>query len=204
MRIHCVLGLALMLAASSVLGQSNDIGVWYATAQVKDTGDAQGRLSFDNAKGYGVSLNHFWTGSISTELSANWLHANGEIDVAGTRVLSVGRLKLMPVTFDAQWHFMRSGMISPYVGAGVAYVSAKDLTSSDLDLAGVGTVKIDSKSSWNANAGVNIGIGKMFAVAIDGKYIKYEPDSKASGAAGTTEKLKLNPLIVSGGIRLRW
>jgi outer membrane protein W len=53
----------------------------------------------------------------------------------------------------------------------------------------------------DANAGVNIGLGKMFAVAIDGKYIKYEPDSSA---AGTTEKLKLDPVVISAGIKLRW
>jgi outer membrane protein W len=80
-------------------------------------------------------------------------------------------------------------------------VSAKDLSSADLDTAGIGRVKIDHKASWDANAGVNIGLGKMFAVAIDGKYIKYEPDSSA---AGTTEKLKLDPVVISAGIKLRW
>ncbi len=201
MKIHVVVVVLVCLVALPLAAQSNEIGVWYSTAKIKATGDAGGRLTFDNAKGYGVSFNHFWTGSFSTEFAASRLHANGGIDINGTRALSTGRLKLMPITADLQWHFAHASMISPYIGAGVAYVKADDLSSSDLDLAGVGPVKIDKKTTWNANAGIDIGLGKMFAVAVDGKYIKYEPDSSA---AGTTEKLKLNPLVISAGVKLRW
>lgn len=197
MRIHHVIGLAVALATLPLAAQTNDVGVWYSTAQIKDSTG----LSFDNAKGYGVSFNHFWTGSLSTEFSVSSLRANAGIDVAGTRALDAGRLKLMPFTANLQWHFARGSMFAPYIGGGLAYVSAKDLSSADLDTAGIGRVKIDHKASWDANAGVNIGLGKMFAVAIDGKYIKYEPDSSA---AGTTEKLKLDPVVISAGIKLRW
>ena len=197
MRIQYVIGLAVALATLPLAAQTNDVGVWYSTAQIKDSTG----FSFDNAKGYGVSFNHFWTGSLSTEFSVSSLRANAGIDIAGTRALDAGRLKLMPFTANLQWHFARGSMFAPYVGAGLAYVSAKDLSSADLDTAGIGRVKIDHKASWDANAGVNIGLGKMFAVAIDGKYIKYEPDSSA---AGTTEKLKLDPIVISAGIKLRW
>ncbi len=197
MRIHYLIGLALALVALPLVAQTNDVGVWYSTAQLKDSAG----LSFDNAKGFGVSFNHFWTGALSTEFSVYSLRANSGIDIAGTRTLDAGRLKLMPLTANVQWHFARGSMFAPYIGAGLAYVSAKDLSSADLDLAGIGRVKIDHKASWDANAGVNIGIGKMFAVAVDGKYIKYEPDSSA---AGSTEKLTLNPVVISAGVRLRW
>ena len=197
MRIDHVIGLALALTALPLMAQTNDAGVWYATAQIKDSAG----LSFDNANGFGVSFNHFWTGPLSTEFSVSSLRANAGIDIAGTRALDAGRLKLMPFTANLQWHFARGSMFAPYIGAGLAYVSAKDLSSADLDAAGIGHVKIDHKASWDANAGVNIGIGTMFAVAIDGKYIKYEPDSTA---AGTTEKLKLDPVVISAGIKLRW
>ena len=197
MRIHHVIGLALALSALPLVAQTNDVGVWYSTAKIKDSNG----LSFDKARGFGASFNHFWTGSLSTEFSVDSLRANAGIDIAGTRALDAGRLKLMPYTANLQWHFARGSMFAPYIGAGVAYVSAKDLSSADLDTAGIGRVKIDHKASWDANAGLNIGLGKMFAVAIDGKYIKYEPDSTA---AGTTEKLKLDPVVISAGIKLRW
>ena len=197
MRIHSLIGLVLVLATLPVAAQTNDVGVWYATAQLKDSAG----LSFDDAKGYGVSFNHFWTGALSTEFAVSSLRADSGIDIGGTRALDGGRLKLMPFTANLQWHFARGSMFAPYIGAGLAYVSAKDLSSADLDLAGIGRVKIDHKASWDANAGVNIGLGKMFAVAVDGKYIKYEADATA---AGTTEKLKLNPVVIAAGIRLRW
>ena len=170
MRIH-VIGLALALATLPLGAQTNDVGVWYSTAKIKDSTG----LSFDNAKGFGVSFNHFWTGAsagagaLSTEFSVSSLRANGGIDIAGTRALDAGRLKLMPFTANWQWHIARGSMFAPYIGGGLAYVSAKDLSSADLDAAGIGRVKIDHKATWDANAGVNIGIGKMFAVAIDAR-----------------------------------
>lgn len=201
MRIHVIVAMLLCLVALPLAAQSNEVGVWYSTAQLKDTGDAAGRLTFDNAKGYGVSFNHFWTGALSTEFSATRLHADGGIEVNGARVLDTGRLKLMPITADVQWHFAHSSMISPYIGAGLAYIKADDLSSSDLNLAGIGAVKIDKKTTWNAGAGIDFSLFKSFALTVDAKYIKYEPDSSA---AGSTEKLKLNPLMISGGVKLRW
>jgi len=201
MRIHCVVAVALALAALPLAAQSNDVGLWYSTARLEQSSNTDGRLSFDDATGYGVSFNHFWTGPLSTELSAYWLRAQGGIDVAGSRVLDVGKLELKPITANVQWHFARASMLSPYVGGGLAYVTAGDLSSGDLDLVGIGTVKIDKKLTWDANAGINIGLGRMFAIGVDAKYIKYEPDSKA---AGNTEKLKFNPLALSAGVKLRW
>jgi len=187
----------IALIALPLSAQSNDVGLWVSTAQLKDSSG----LSFDNADGFGVSLNHFWTVSLSTEIGATWLRADTAIDIAGARALDAGRLKILPITANVQWHFARGSLFSPYIGAGVAYVSSDDLSSNDLNLAGVGRVKIDDKASWDANAGMNFGIGRSFAIAADAKYINYEPDATA---AGTTEKLKLNPLVVSVGVRLRW
>ncbi|HEX9162612.1 MAG TPA: OmpW family outer membrane protein [Thermoanaerobaculia bacterium] len=187
--------------ALPVISQTNEIGVWYSSAKIKNTGDTtEGRLTFDNAKGGGVSFNHFF-GSLSTELAVQSLRANGGIDVSGTRLLSVGRMKIMPVTANVQWHLARGSMFSPYVGAGVAYIKTSDISSADLDLAGIGTIKVDKKTTWDANAGVDIGIGRMFAIAVDGKYFKYEPTATANG---TSQKLKLNPLSISAGLKLRW
>jgi outer membrane protein W len=60
---------------------------------------------------------------------------------------------------------------------------------------------VDKKFTWNGNAGLNIGIGRMFAVAVDGKYIKYEPNASA---AGTSMKLKLDPKQLSVGLKVRF
>ncbi|HSP35540.1 MAG TPA: OmpW family outer membrane protein [Thermoanaerobaculia bacterium] len=202
MRLHHVFVVVAVLAVAIPLAaQSNDVGLWYSTAKLGSADDNGARVSFDNARGDGVSFNHFWTGALSTEFSVYWLRAKGGIDVGGTRALSFDRTRIMPVTADVQWHFLRGTMISPYVGAGIAYVSMNDIRGSDLDLAGIGPVKVDKKLTWNGNAGVNIGIGHSLAIAVDGKYIKYEPE--ASGSGGTA-KLKLNPKQLSVGVKVRF
>lgn len=201
MRIQYGLLIVAVLVALPLAAQSNDVGVWYSTAKLGKTSGTGSTIKFDNAKGFGVSYNHFWGASLSTEFTASQMKANGGIDVGGVRALNFDKTKIMPVTADLQWHFLRGTMFSPYVGAGLAYVKMDDLTGSDLDLAGIGAVKVDKKFTWNAGAGVNIGIGRMFAIALDGKYIKYEPT--ASNVAGSS-KLKLNPTQYSAGLKLRW
>jgi outer membrane protein W len=197
MKIHAIVALAIALTTPPLAAQSNDIGLWFSTAQIKDTGG----LTFDDAKGDGVSFNHFWRGSLSTEFTIHSLSSKAGVDFAGTRVLSAKKLKLRPITANVQWHLLRGTMFSPYAGAGIAYVTSSDLSSSDLDLAGIGTVKVGNKITWDANAGLNIDFGRSFAVAVDGKYIAYQPDAKANGLS---EKLKLNPLVISAGVKLRF
>ncbi len=197
MKVRAIVILAIALTALPLAAQSNDIGLWFSMAQVKDTGG----LNFDDAKGDAISFNHFWGGSLSTEFTVHSLRSKAGVDVDGTRVLSAGKLKMRPITANVQWHLLRGSMVSPYVGAGLAYVTTSDLSSNDFDQAGIGRVKIDNTTTWNANAGVNIGIGRSFAVAVDGKYIALEPDATA---AGSSEKLKLNPLVISAGVKLRF
>jgi outer membrane protein W len=201
MRIHCVVVLVLALCALPVMAQSNDVALWYSSARLGDTVSATNGLRIDDATGYGASFNHFWTSSISTELSAFWLRSDTGIDIAGSHVLDTGNLELRPINLDAQWHFARGSMISPYIGAGVTRVGAADLTNLDLDLAGIGKVKLDNSFTYNGNAGINLNFGHSLSFAADAKYIKWEPDAKSDVG---TEKLKLNPLLLSAGLRWRW
>ena len=197
MRIKTIIALVVVLTALPLAAQSNDIGFWYSTAQLDDT-DA---LTFDDAKGDAITFNHFWTRSLSTEFAIHSVRSKAGIDIDGERVLSAGRLKLRPVTADVQWHFLRDSRFSPYVGAGLAYVIADDLSSEDFDLAGIGRVEIDNEVTWNANVGLNIWVYRSFGVALDANYIALETDSKA---ATGSEKLKLNPLMISAGVKVRF
>ena len=202
MRIHHIfLIVALVVALPLAAAESNDVGLWYTTAKLASTNGNGGRVVFDNAKGDGVSYNHFWTHALSTEFALTWLRAKGGIDIAGTRALNFNRARIMPFTADVQWHFFRGTMFSPYVGAGAAYVRMNDITGSDLDLAGVGPIKVDKKLTWNGDVGVNIGLGRVLALAVDAKYIRYEPN--ATGALGSA-KLKLDPKQFSVGLKARF
>jgi outer membrane protein W len=129
------------------------------------------------------------------------LRSDASFAINGQRALDLGRFKFRPVTANVQWHFMRNGVVSPYVGAGLAYIKASDLSSSDLDVAGIGRIRVGNKTNWDANAGLNFNIGPRFAIAIDGKYIPWKPTSTGSGGS---QKLKLNPTVVSGGVKVKF
>lgn len=207
MRVAVVL-LALSFIALPLAAQSNDIGVWYSTSSLDstDVSDDTGTSSidFDDATGYGVSINHFWSNSLSTEVAAHRLESDGSIAIDGTTALDIGKLKLTAITAAVQWHFMKGGRFSPYVGAGIAHVSADDLSSNDLDLAGIGEVAIDTDTTWMADAGLNVNFGSRFAVGVDAKYVPYSPDSAPVGAPDDSVELDFNPLVVSAGVRLRF
>lgn len=107
------------------------------------------------------------------------------------------------VVGTVQWHAARRGRLWPYVGVGVAYVMADDLHSDDLDLVGIGKVKVDSKVTWAAQAGLDIGIGERYAIGVDAKYLAYKPESRGEGDE-ETQALDLNPLVFSAGFKIRW
>jgi outer membrane protein len=132
------------------------------------------------------------------------LSHDGRIALTGVNAFDVGSLDLTPITATVQWHFaQRTALLAPYVGAGISYVMADDIASDDLRLIGIERVEIDSGVALAGQAGLDIALGRGFAVAVDAKYIRYRPDSAPPGDPETLE-LELDPLIFSAGLKLRW
>lgn len=192
----------VVLSALPLAAQSNDLAVWGSYSSVVETNAGGTTIKFDEGTGAGVSLNHFWTERLSTEVSAFALSHDGALRINGQRALDLRSLDLRPITLVGQWHIRRAARISPYLGIGASYVMADDLESSDLDAAGIGKVEVDSGTGLALNAGFDIRINPRFTAAIDVKHVRYRPDSKARG--GVPVELKLNPVLVSAGLRWRW
>ena len=177
-----LIALLALLCARPLAAQT--AGVHAARASAGST-DADGTtLSFDDGRGYGASVT--WG---NFELAATSLRYDGALRLDGASA-SLGRLRLLPITLTRQWHFGRA-----YVGAGAAYVKAKNLSSADLDASGIGPIDVESKACWLANAGVNF---RQFF--IDGKYLDYRPQSTA---AGNRVRLDLKPVVISFGMRFK-
>ncbi len=202
MRVR-LLALALCATALPIMAQSSDVGAWYETATVHRTNDPQGVIRFDRGNGWGIGANHFWTASFSTELAYASPRSNGRVDFPEGTTLNAGRLRLKSITLVGQWHFASRSLIDPYVGAGAARVSAGSLSSSDLLAGGVASVHIKSKFTWCANVGVNVNVTKQIAIGVDGKYVRYTPDSAAAGDTQSV-RLQLNPTFIAAGLRLRF
>jgi outer membrane protein W len=199
MRSGFVLPLVLAFLAVPMFAQSNDVAVWYSTSRVDSTNEGASGITFKNGRGYGASFNHFFGKHLSTEFAYDQLRYQGRLNYLGDNVLDLGKLKTKVATAVLQWHFSRAGFIDPYVGAGAAYIKSDALSSADLTAAGIGDVSIEKKWGWVADGGVNVNFSRGVAVAVDAKYVPYEPNSGA-----TNTKLKLNPTIFSAGLRFRF
>jgi outer membrane protein len=205
MRLRTAILSILVLVTTTTLtaADSHQIGVFAATSQIGDTSDDDGaEIAFDNGEGFGASLTCFYGRHFAVEAAATALKHDGVINAGGQTVLGIGSLDIIPITATAQWHLARDARVSPYVGAGVAYVLADDLESEDLDLAGIGTVNVDNEVTWTAQAGVNVNLTRRFAVALDAKYIAYQP--KSAPEDGDEVELDLNPIVFSAGVKIRF
>lgn len=191
----------LLLPLFATAQPNNELGVFISTSQLDDgeIRDAEDifDLEWEEDMGYGLLYNRFWIGGFSTEFAYQKLGADLTVsfeDIAE----EAGDLNLDILSGTAQLHFARGSMISPYIGGGVAYISG-DAGSIDEDE--LEDVDLESELEFLANAGINVGLGANFAVFLDGKYIVYEARGEGDSDG---EAIDLNPLIISGGIKLRF
>jgi outer membrane protein W len=195
-----VIVLSLLLLPLTAAAQNNELGVFISTSQldedeINEAGDIF-EVEFDEDMGFGLLYNRFWFGSFSTELAYQRLGADLTLS-ADEITEDIGELDLDVLSATAQLHFMRGGIVSPYVGGGLAYISgeAGSIDEDELD-----TVDLENETEFLANAGLNVNLGR-FAIFLDGKYILYEARGEGDP---DDEALELNPLIIAGGVKLRF
>ena len=191
----------LLLPLIATAQPMNEFGAFISTSQIDDNELRDGLdafdIEFDEDMGYGVLYNRFWTSGFSTEFAYQQLGADLTLSIDDFRE-NAGDLDLDVLSATGQFHFLRGGLLSPYIGGGAAYVSgeAGAVDEDELD-----DVDLESDLDWLVNAGINIGIGRSFAIFLDGKYIMYE----ARGEDDPDDVvLEVNPLVTSGGIKLRF
>ena len=194
--------LSLILFPAVVMAQpANELGVFISTSQfddseIEDAGDIFD-VEFDEDMGVGVLYNRYWTSGFSTEFAYQKLGADLTLSFEDIRE-DVGEIDLDILSATAQLHFLRNGFFSPYVGGGVAYVSGE---AGSIDPEEIEDTDLESELEFLLNAGINVGLGRSFAVFLDGKYIMYEARGEGDSDG---ETLDLNPLIISGGVKWRF
>ena len=203
LKITFLLGL---LAALPALAQAPvDVSVF--ASQVEAQGDnvlEEGvETNFESGDGFGVAVNWFWGQRLSTEFSASALTMDAGLDFDGEPTVDLGSVDLTPIAATMQFHFARDSFIDPYVGAGVAWVLAGDLESEDLDLLEIGKIELDDEITYVLNAGIGVRITDHFGLYLDGKYIPYEPATRAEGDDEDVD-LEITPVIYSAGLRFRF
>lgn len=196
-----VVVLSLLLLPLSAFAQRNELGLFISTSQFENSEFQDGLddidVEFEEDMGYGVSYNRFWFGGFSTEFAYQRLGADLTVsfeDITET----AGDLDLDILSATAQFHFAPQSMISPYIGGGLAYVSGE---AGSIDDDEIDSVDLENDTNWLANAGLNVNLGQRFAVFVDGKYVMYEARGEGDP---DDEAFDINPLIVAGGIKLRF
>lgn len=197
--------LLLLLAATPLMAQGHPVEwtLWGSMVNPQGSNDlGDFSIETDDGVGLGLSANFYLTERLSTEIGIFGLSFDADMQFQDLE-FEMDAVELIPVTLGLQYHFVPQSRWDPYVGAGAAWVSASDVQSSDLDNLGVGAIELDDELSWFANAGLGYALGDHFGLAIDVRYIDYEPTT-TSKATGATEDLELSTLVTSLGLRVRF
>ena len=197
--------IALFATSSAVSAQTlstSDAAVWITDSEFNDPSitdeDGTVKFEFDENTGYGVSFNHFWVSSFSTEFAYHKFGADMDASLDGGPRFPLGEVDASSLTGIAQWHFRRASRFSPYVGAGAAYMSGSfDPADAEDDE----NFDFDDELTWVANVGANIGLTEHLAIALDAKFINWEPKAEGDTAA---DRVDISPALLSAGLRYRF
>lgn len=198
---RAVVVLSFLLLPLTATAQMNDLGVFISTSQferseIRDAGDVFD-VDFEEEMGVGVLYNRFWTNSFSTEFAYQRLGADLTLS-AGDIAEDVAELDLDVLSATAQLHFLRGGILSPYIGGGAAYISGE---AGAIDQNEFESADLENEIEFLANAGLNVGLGRGLVLFVDGKYILYEARGEGDP---DDEAVEINPLVIAGGIKWRF
>lgn len=161
-------------------------------------------VDFNGDLGWGVGANVYFGRAVSLQLTGSEVKPKVNLSGVAATGGSPGSLKMIPLTAVLQWHFT-GGSIDPYIGAGAAYFLFSNVRGTTGNL---GLDKIDFKGDVGLalNAGLNIGMTHGMAIYLDGKYVPIKSSANAVFTSGgaTSTRVKINPVMFSGGLAFRF
>lgn len=193
------------VVAMPLLAQDRNMHLAVFASQAEIDGEDLGdgfETDFDSGTGFGIAASHAYNRFLSAEIAVFSVRSEAGLLFEGEAPFELGDLSLVPVMIGGQLHLFR-GRVDPYVGAGAAYVMANDLHSPDLDVVGFGRIEVDNELTYYVNAGIAFEITRGFGIVVDGRFVQYEPSTKAQ-ATGVERDLDLSPTILSAGLRFRF
>jgi outer membrane protein W len=202
-----------VLSAFSLSAQSNQVGAFFnrpsfETTTVTDPDAGRVKLVFDGKTGYGLSFDHFTSPDTAVHLSWQRLRADSRIEFPDQKFnVDSGTMDLNEYTAALHWYFLSDrNMVRPYFGAGVARIQGAKLhIPADLTDSGSSdeTFSLDSKTTWTADAGIDIRIGGNGAITVNAQYTPYKTHFGAA-PDDPVQYMKLNPTTLSAGFRWRF
>lgn len=122
--------------------------------------------------------------------------AAGSLDGLG----NLGDEKVGFATATAQYHFLRGGIVSPYVGAGISYMFV-----TDTDDGVVTDLEIEDALGTALQVGADVRIASAWSVYADVKRLFIDTDARGLlGGAPITAEATVDPWIIQAGIGFRF
>ncbi len=197
--------LTVSLFSASLFAQSGNsqlIGRFVMTEPRGSVTEEDIELGFDDDDSFGVAVVTHFAPELSLELAVS--RAEPELVASADDLpieVALGELQMTPITAALRYHFIPSARISPYVGAGVAYVLYDELSVEDEF--GEETIDFENSFGYLASAGVDFRITDFLGINLDAKYLKSKSESSAAGDPVTLD-VEVDPLITSVGVSLRF
>lgn len=195
----------LLFVALPLCAQDRKMTISLFVSQVSMDGgelDDAFETEFEDGTGFGIAGYVPFNRWLGVEGAIFSLRNESRLVLEGAAPFELGRVDLVPISVGVQAHLTGGMRFDPYVGAGAAYVTASDLYSEDLDIVGIGRIDIESEFTYFVNAGLAFDFNEHFGIAVDGRYIPFEPSTQA--AAGDEVELDLTPTILSAALRFRF
>jgi outer membrane protein W len=186
MRTSLILTAAILLSLPVFAqNQNNELGLAIGSADMGDFGDAGT---------FGISYNRYWTRGLSTKFDATGFAADLEVvDIGPGGATTAGEFSMGALSAQMQYHFLRGRRLSPYFGAGLAFVNTR------FNDTPAGDIEADDTVTGIASAGVDLNLGRRWAITGDATYMPHQPEFPAGPVS-----LDLDPLTLSLGAKFRW
>ena len=186
--------------AATAMAAPSPLGRWMFGARALDVhpnvSSSLSDISVDDKWTGELNSTYFFTPNFAVEGSITW--AKQDVSFRGN---DVGALKMMPLTFTAQYYFTNLGAWKPYVGGGFnyTYFYERDLGNN----AGASV----NKDSWGGalQAGFDYQIQRNWFLNLDVKYLWIKNDVRLNNInSGNSNSLDLDPWMFGVGVRYRF
>ena len=173
-------------AAASVSPLSDDN---VTIGEVTDTIEASSQTGWD--------IGFEWRMSKLFGLEVDYLNATHDVDFGGT---TIGETDFQPMSATLNFHLIHTKLIDFYLGPTVSYVNWGniDLNEEGQDLTDELGIPTDSEVAYGASVGIDVGLGKSFAIVGGIRYLLVDLTPQDGDGVG------VDPLIARVGVAFRF
>ncbi|HVR38510.1 MAG TPA: OmpW family outer membrane protein [Thermoanaerobaculia bacterium] len=192
--------LLIMLALATPTFAQLEMGGRYIGTIHHETKSAGNTLELGTCQGFAAFAEKFWSERTSTRIEARFLQPAVFLQPAD---IDLGTLGVEPVALTMRYHLAPRAWLSPYVGAGAAYVhfgNLDDQNADDID------VQFDSEIAPVGEAGVRWRVREriFFDFGITYMPIEANADIRRSNGVVLPDQVTIHPLVYGAAASWRF